>query len=325
MHEAVRSLLAGAPVEVETWDSFWDHLNDRASARDAVTLLETLRDEPVAHATVVALIESLDARREHPAPQAAVNIVGSGGGPATFNLSTAAAILAAAVGVPVVKSGSRGYSSRYGSVDLLKLLRIPLARSQDELAAQLGARGIAFAGPFAYPGELALLAKRVFPVDWRTVGAFVNRVGPFLAAVPADAQLTGVSDPALLGLYTALPLRRRLWLVNNDAGVDELVAFAPNTVRGDGRSWTWGPVAPGALGDLARGDDVIAHFTALLGGNGSPAALDSIALNAAAMAVLGGVEPDFDAALAETRAALRAGAAAALLDELRACVASSRS
>ena len=142
-----------------------------------------------------------------------MNIVGSGGGPATFNLSTAAAILAAAVGVPVVKSGSRGYSSRHGSVDLLKLLRIPLARSQEELAAQLDARGIAFAGPFAYPRELALLAKRIFPVDWRKVGAFVNRIGPFLAAVPADAQLTGVSDPALLPLYEALPIRRRLWLV----------------------------------------------------------------------------------------------------------------
>lgn len=318
MHEAVRSLLAGAPVGVETWDSFWDHLEDRASARDAVTLLETLRDEPVAHATTVALIESLDARREHPAAQAAVNIVGSGGGPATFNLSTAAAILAAAVGVPVVKSGSRGYSSRHGSVDLLKLLRIPLARSQEELSAQLAARGIAFAGPFAYPRELGLLAKRIFPADWRKVGAFVNRIGPFLAAVPADAQLTGVSDPVLLPLYEALPLRRRLWLVSNDLGVDELVAFAPNTVRENGRAWTWGPVAPGALGDLAGADDAVAHFAALLGGEGPPAALDSIALNAAAMAVLGGVEPDLETALAETRAALRAGAALALLDDLRA-------
>lgn len=305
-------------MDVGTWDSFWEHLADKASARDAVTLLETLRDQPVDHRSVVALIESLDARHEHPAPQAAVNIVGSGGGPATFNLSTAAAILAAAVGVPVVKSGSRGYSSRYGSVDLLKLLRIPLARSQEELAAQLDTRGIAFAGPFAYPPELALLAKRVFPVDWRRLGAFVNRIGPFLAAVPADAQLTGVSDPALLRLYSALPIRRRLWLVSNDVGVDELLAFAPNTVREDGRAWTWGPVAPGALPDLAGADDVVPHFTALLGGDGPPAALDSIALNAAAMAVLGGIEPDLETALAETRAALRTGAALALLDDLRA-------
>src|SRR5688572_24019397 len=120
MHEAVRSLVAGAPVDMGTWESFWEYLPDKASARDAVTLLETLRDRPVEYTSAVALIESLDRRREHPVPQAAVNIVGSGGGPATFNLSTAAAILAAAVGVPVVKSGSRGYSSRYGSVDLLK-------------------------------------------------------------------------------------------------------------------------------------------------------------------------------------------------------------
>ena len=321
MHEAVRSLLAGAPVSVGTWSSFWEFLPDKASARDAVALLEALRDRPTDPRSVVALIESLDLRREHPAPQAAVNIVGSGGGPATFNLSTAAAILAAALGVRVVKSGSRGYTSRYGSVDLLKLLKIPLARSQEEVSEQLERRGIAFAGPFVYPAELGLLAKRVFPLDWRKLGTFVNRIGPFLAAVPANAQLTGVSDPALLALYQALPLRRRLWLVSNDIGVDELVSFAANTVRGDGRGWTLGPVGPGALEDLRGADDVVEHFLALLGGEGSPAALDSIACNAAAMAALGGVETDWR----EARRALEAGAALAVLDELRACPVSSSS
>ena len=323
MHEAVRSLLAGEPVGVGTWDSFWEYLPDRTSARDAVTLLETLRDRPVRHASAVALIESLDLRRAHPASQAAVNIVGSGGGPATFNLSTAAAILAAAIGVPVVKSGSRGYSSRYGSVDLLTLLRHParaLARGA-RLAARRARHRLR--RPVRLPAELALLAKRVFPLDWRALGTFVNRIGPFLAAVPADAQLTGVSDPALLGLYAALPIRRRLWLVSNTAGVDELVSFAVNSVRGDGRAWAVGPLGPGALEDLRGADDVVRQFLALLGGQGSPAALDSIACNAAAMAVLGGVETGWDAAFREARAALGAGAALALLDDLRAVVTAS--
>ena len=163
MPHALACLLAGEPVDEHAWGAFWDRLNDRASAAEAVALLETLRDHPVDPRTAAAMIASLDARREHPAPRHAVNIVGSGGGPATFNLSTAAAIVAAAIGVPVIKTGSRGYTSRYGSVDLLQLLGIPLAGSHEEIDEQLQHRGIAFAGPFVYPAEIGLLAKRVLP------------------------------------------------------------------------------------------------------------------------------------------------------------------
>lgn len=303
------------------WDAFWDRLHDRASAPEAVALLEDLRDGPVDPRTAVAMIASLDARRELPPPRRAVNIVGSGGGPATLNLSTAAAVTAAACGVRVIKSGSRGYTSRYGSVDLLKLLGIPLAGSHEEIDAALERGGIAFAGPFVYPAELRLLAKRVFPRDWRTLGTFVNRMGPFLAAVGADAQLTGVSDPALLRLYTALPVRRRLWLVSNAAGVDEFVSFADNAIAGVG---TVPRRSGGSLQDLRGGEDVAAQFRALLGGEGPPAALDSIALNAAGMIVLHGVA-GWDEAFGEARAALRNGAASTKLDDLRACPASSSS
>jgi anthranilate phosphoribosyltransferase len=303
------------------WDAFWDRLHDRASAPEAVALLEDLRDGPVDPRTAAAMIASLDARREPPPPRRAVNIVGSGGGPATFNLSTAAAITAAASGVRVIKSGSRGYTSRYGSVDLLKLLGIPLASSQEEIDAALERGGIAFAGAFVYPAELRLLAKRVFPRNWRTLGAFVNRMGPFLAAVGADAQLTGVSDPALLRLYTALGVRRRLWLVSNAAGVDEFVSFADNAIAGVG---TVPRRSGGSLQDLRGGEDVAAQFHALLRGEGPAAALDSIALNAAGMIVLNGAA-GWDDAFDEARAALRTGAALAKLDGLRACPASSSS
>src|SRR5204862_496244 len=97
-------------VSVGAWHSLWDSLQGPASAQrhaDAVGLLGALQREQLPdHRSVGALLQSLDARRAHPAPQNAVNIVGSGGGPSTFNLSTTAAIVAAAVGVRVVKSGS---------------------------------------------------------------------------------------------------------------------------------------------------------------------------------------------------------------------------
>jgi anthranilate phosphoribosyltransferase len=325
-------LLAGdRPVSVDTWHSFWDSLHGEASAErrsDAVALLEALRSRVPDHRSVDALVESLDARRSHPPEQEAVNIVGSGGGAATFNLSTAAAIVAATLGVRVVKSGSRGYSSRYGSLDVLKLLGVPLARSDGEVADALERFGIAFPGPFVYPPELALLAKRIFPLDWRTLGSFVNRLGPFLAAVPATSQLTGVSDRGLLPLYEFLAAshgRRRLWLCANGCGVDELVSFETNLVRrDDGTELRLVPsglgASPGSLADLKRAADpagVVRQFTALVGGEGRPAAIESICLNAACMAVMSGVEPDWAEAFREARRAVDGGAAAVMLERLR--------
>ena len=318
MHEAVRSLLAGAPVEVETWDSFWEHLEDRASARDAVTLLETLRDEPVAHATTVALIESLDARREHPAPQAAVNIVGSGGGPATFNLSTAAAILAAAVGVPVVKSGSRGYSSRYGSVDLLEALADPAralagrarraaGRARDRLRrpVRLSARAGA-AGETHLPRRLAQ-GRRVRephrPVPGRRARgrAADRRLGP-----GAAAALRGLADPPPAVAGDQRRRRRRAGRVRAQHG-------ARRRSRVD--------VGTGRAGRVGRPRGRRRRRRALrrAAGRGGPAG--GAGLDRAQRRGDGRARrrrADLETALAETRAALRAGAALALLDDLRA-------
>jgi anthranilate phosphoribosyltransferase len=332
MHEAVRLLLAGEqPVGVGTWHAFWDALQSPGSGADAVALLEALGSRPPDHRSVGALVDSLDARRTHPTALDAVNIVGTGGGPKTFNLSTAAALVAASLGVRVVKSGSHAYTSRYGSLDVLKLLGVPLACSDDEMADTLQRCGIAFPGPFVYPPELSLLARRIFPRDWRKLGGFINRIGPFLAAVPASSQLTGVSDRGLLELYEHLAanhLRRRLWLCSNDCGVDELVSFEVNVIRrDDGTELRLDPAAlgasPGSLADLEGAADrtgVVRQLVALLGGDGPPAALESIRLNAACMAVLSGVEPDWGEAFREAGRALERGAALAVLEGLRTCL-----
>jgi anthranilate phosphoribosyltransferase len=331
VHEAVRLLESGLPVGAGTWHAFWDSLPSAQSGADAVALLEALARRPPDHGSAGALVDSLNERRAHPGEQDAVNIVGSGGGPKTFNLSTAAALVAASLGVRVVKSGSRGYTSRYGSIDVLKLLGVRLTGSDDETADTLERCGIAFPGPFVYPPELALLAQRIFPRDWRKLGGFFNRTGPFLAAVPATSQLTGVSDRGLLPLYEHLAanhLRRRLWLCSNGCGVDELVSFEVNVIRGgEGAELRLDPrtlgAAPGSLADLDGAVDrtgVVRQLTALLGGEGPRAALDTICLNAAGMAVLGGIEPDWQEAFREARHALERGAALAVLERLRTCL-----
>lgn len=200
MHEAVVSLInRDRPVELPVWRSFWDRVHAGGLLRgEAAALLASLSTRMPGRVTLHGLLESLGERRPPRPARAfagAVNIVGTGGGPATFNISTAAAFVAATMGVPVVKTGSRAYTSRFGSIDLLARLGITPTTSYEHTQDVLERCGIAFAGFFVYPQEVTLLARAVVPLDMRRLGSFINTLGPFLADIPVRAQVTGVSRP----------------------------------------------------------------------------------------------------------------------------------
>jgi len=333
MHSALTGLLAGAPVtERETWRSLWDRLGDGTLEKEqAVALLASLTTSLPGHPTLHALLESLRERRTTAPPTAwpgTVNIVGTGGGPATFNISTAAALVAAAGGVRVVKTGSRAYTSSLGSIDLLQRLGIRLTTSYTHTEEMLERHGIAFAGPFVYPAELTRLARTVAPLGMKPFGRFLNALGPFLADLPVTAQVTGVSAamplPDLRELTRADTSGRRIWLTSNNAGADELLGFADNTVDvNDGTRLT---LRPGELIDADGGFDALrpvapeqatGHFLAVLDGTAHPAATATVCLNAAALALAGGYRDTWPSALAAAREAIASGAARALADRLR--------
>ena len=256
-----------------------------------------------------------------------MNIVGTGGGPRTANISTAAAFVAAAMGVRVVKTGSRASSGGVGSIDLLDRLGIGLTRSYEETGDQLDRFGIAFAGYFVYPTELTRLARTVLPLDLRTVGGLDQHGRPVPGRTSrSSAQLTGVADathlPALRALAAAQP-GKRIWLCANDLGADELISFTANSVHG-------APEPPGPRrlggGDLAElaapaQDDVVEHFLDLLAGRAPVAAVDTVCLNAAALAVAAGHEPELPAGFGTARAAVADGAPRALAERMRRVVA----
>ncbi|GHG32306.1 anthranilate phosphoribosyltransferase [Streptomyces albogriseolus] len=335
MHDAVTALIArDRPVARDAFHSLWDALHDgRLRRGESAALLASLSTRTPGRATLTALLDSL-AERRPPAGEpftGAVNIVGTGGGPPTLNLSTAAAFVAAAAGTPVVKSGSRAHTSRLGSVDLLRRLGVVPTSSHEETHETLARFGLAFTGSSVYPAEIALLARSVLPLDFRPLARFVNTFGPFLADVPADAQLTGVSDARLVtgvrqaAEHVSRRTGRTVWLCTNEAGADELLGFAPNLVRtyedGAEDDFVLAParfgLRPGALADLAPGADPVAGFRALLAGEGHPAAEDTVCLNAAALAVAARVTGDWHEAVRAARAAIGDGSALALVDRLR--------
>ncbi|QIQ01091.1 hypothetical protein [Streptomyces liangshanensis] len=334
MHLAILGLLEQrAPVGRETWRSFWDQLGDGGLDRtQAVALLTSLATRLPDHETLRHLLDSLAERR--PARSAArwpgtVNVVGTGGGPRTFNISTASAFVAAAAGVRVVKTGSRAYSSGLGSVDLLERLGIRPTSSYEQTGATLERYGIAFAGPFVYPAQLTRLARTVAPLSMKPFGRFLNALGPFLADLPVTAQVTGVSAGAPLAELRALAgtvTDRALWLTVNDRGADELLPFTDNTVHtGDGGELTLkaGELVPsdGGFEDIGPAADPASaadHFLSVLDGAAGEVATRTICLNAAALAVASGHLADWAQAVAAAGEAVRGGAARALAERVRA-------
>lgn len=320
------------PIGAEVWEDFWERLMTRKlHDGEALAVLTSLTTQLPDGPSVTALLESLRARNEQPDPPSTptVNIVGTGGGPSTFNLSTASAFVGAALGARVIKTGSRAYASKTGSIDLLDRLGLRLTNSYEQTEQMLEEFGMACCGAFVYPKELARLARSILPFDMKTVGRFFNTVGPFLGSVPVTTQITGVSD------HSALPVLRELaagdssrdyWVTWNDLGADEMLSIEPSSVYDSKKNeeFTIEPteigLGAGSFDDLLPVDnieDTVANFRELVSGNGPPAAIESIKLNAAALAMNAGLAKDWAEGLQLAGDAMSAGEPVKLIDRLR--------
>ncbi len=332
--EALEALVTQSyPITAAVWGDFWDRLASRelqpGEALAVVTSLTTRIPDGV---SVSALLSSLRERNPQPDPptRVTVNIVGTGGGPSTFNLSTASAFVAAAMGARVIKTGSRAYASRTGSVDLLDRLGIQQTTTYEQTDEMLETFGIACAGPFVYPKELRLLARAILPFGMKTVGRFFNVIGPFLAAIPVSTQITGVSDHSVLPTFRQLLAEdrsKRFWICSNKLGVDELLSIEQSLVYDSSQDeeFTLDPrelgLGAGSFDDLVPVpdlDDTVSHFLALIGGDGPVAALESIRLNAAALALNGDVVEDLPAGLKLAAEVMSSGEPARLIERMRA-------
>jgi anthranilate phosphoribosyltransferase len=152
-----------------------------------------------------------------------VDTCGTGGGTlTTFNISTAAALVAAAAGVRVAKHGNRSFTSRCGSADLLESFGVPLDLSPEQEAEVLESAGIVFMfAPLHHPAM-----RHVGPVR-RELGVptIMNVLGPLTNPAGARRQVVGVADPALLPLVAgALRVlgHERALVVHGEPGLDEL-------------------------------------------------------------------------------------------------------
>ncbi len=171
---------------------------------------------------------------------------GTGGdGSDTFNISTAAALVAAGAGVPVVKHGNRAMSSRSGSADVLAVLGVGIECDAARARRCLDRAGLAFCfAPHFHPA-----LKHVAPVRRKLgVRTLFNALGPLANPARAAYQLLGVGRPDLLDrLAEAVALlgTRHALLVCGRDGLDEVSLAGPTLVRevrGHRVSaWEWAP------------------------------------------------------------------------------------
>jgi len=158
----------------------------------------------------------------------AIDIVGTGGDASgSLNLSTGAALLTAACGLPVIKHGNRGISSRCGSADLIEALGITLPLDEVAAAGCFAATGFTFLfAPYFHPAMKALAPIRA-ALGIRTV---FNMLGPLTNPGAPCFLLIGAYDAAtaelMAGTLAGMQVRRA-WVVHGAAGWDEATPIGP--------------------------------------------------------------------------------------------------
>jgi anthranilate phosphoribosyltransferase len=259
--------------------------------------------------------------------EATLDTCGTGGdGLHTLNVSTAAAIVVASLGVVVAKHGNRAASSRAGTADVLEALGLPIDLAPERHGEVLREAGITFLfAPTHHPAMRHAAAVR------RELGVptIFNILGPLANPARATHQLVGTFDdrfrPLMAETLRALGTRRA-WIVRGEDGLDEVSPTAPTRVTElDGgvvrerivtpADFGLRPSPPGALAGSDAASNARA-IEAILRGEAHPAR-DAVVMNAgAALTVARGVDPKEGAV--EAARALRNGLAHAALERWRA-------
>jgi anthranilate phosphoribosyltransferase len=263
-----------------------------------------------------------------------VDTCGTGGdGSHSLNISTAAAVVVAACGVPVAKHGNRSASSRCGSADVFEALGVPLEMPADAQGELLREVGIVFLFAQAHHPALKHAGQTRRELGTRTI---FNVLGPISNPARATHQLLGVYDDALRPVLARALGRlggQRAWVVHSEDGLDEVSPCGPTRVteltsHGEVRELVVTPedfgVARIPRAALAGGDvETNARaISSILAGEPHPAR-EAVVLNAAAALVVA-TGDDLRACAERARAAIESRSAQAKLEQWRVAAASAR-
>jgi anthranilate phosphoribosyltransferase len=332
LHGAIQKLAFHEPLTADDAESAFNIvMQGQATAIQVASLLSALRvvgESPEVVAGVVRALRSAMVPLSADDPDSLVDTCGTGGGAVpTFNISTAAAIVAAGAGVRIAKHGNRSFTSRCGSADVLEALGVPIEVPVPVMEEALREAGIVFMfAPLMHPAM-----RHVGPVR-RELGipTVMNIVGPLANPARAGRQVVGVADleraPVLAGALSALGATHAL-VVHGEPGLDEISPLGPTHVievrNGSTNRWTIHPAEHGykklSQDDLAGSEpkENARIIEKILDGGGPKGARAAIVLNAAAAIYVSGRVKSYEEGVGAATKAIDSGQAKSVLERLR--------
>ena len=337
LQAAIRRIAFGDSLDAAlATDAFGIIMRGEATAAQIAALLIGLRVKGETADEVTGAARALREAMVHLPVATADDLVdtcGTGGGAVpTFNISTAAALLAAGAGVRIAKHGNRSFTTQCGSADVLEQLGVTLEAPVEVAVRALEEAGITFMfAPAMHPAM-----RHVGPVR-RELGipTVMNIVGPLANPAGAARQVVGVAERGRMTLLAsalaALGAAHAL-VVHGEPGMDEISPMGPTHVAevrdGAVTEWTIRPEDYGFSGftasHLAGGGPAenARMITDVLTGKGHPAARAAVVLNAAGALYVAPGRRSFAESVAAANAALASGAGAAALERMRRAYAS---
>jgi len=256
-----------------------------------------------------------------------VDIVGTGGdGQDTFNISTAAGLVAAAAGVRIVKHGNRAASSKSGAADILEAMGANLELKPELVASVLEASSFSFLFARSYHPAMCHVGPVRLEIGIRTI---FNILGPLTNPAKPDGMVCGVYS-ATLGrmfaeVFKMLGMKRAL-VVHGCEGLDELSIAGPSKIwelceGGEIKEYEVTPATfglePRPLSEVAGGTPAenVVELKQLLAGGGRAAVRDMILMNAAAACYVAGKVASLKQGIEFARATLGDGRATRTAEE----------
>jgi anthranilate phosphoribosyltransferase len=316
----LRQILAGQAPEVEIAALLAVLATRGEQAPELAGFVDVMREQSVP-------VPLTDAERDE-----LVDCVGTGGGgPLTFNISSGAALVAAAAGARVAKHGNRAVTSRCGAADVLEALGVPIDLSPELAVECLRETGFVFLFAPLYHPAMKTLGPLRRALGFRTI---FNLVGPLTNPAHARTQVIGVLAPSrvlLVGRTLVSLGAKRAFVVHGSDGIDELTTTGESVVARIEESESGEPalkaarVTPEMAGlprvtlDQFIGGDIPTNTSLLYDViTGIPGARrDIVLLNAAATLVAAGLARDLKEGVALGAEAIDSGEAAATLAKLR--------
>ena len=328
---ALKTLAAGRDLsEEEARGVLLEIMGGRAGDTQTAAFLSALRVKGETAAEIVGMARAMTELAEKVEVDADVilDTCGTGGdGANTFNISTAAALVAAGAGVTVAKHGNRSATSKCGSADVLEALGVAIDIAPAQVSRCIAEAGIGFM--FAPVHHLAM--RHVAPVR-RELGMATtfNLIGPLTNPAGARHQLIGVADrryvQRIAEAVRMMGSARNL-IVHSEDGLDEISTTCRTDVievfadKGFDLTYELRPETFGLrraqLHELRGGDaeENAGHIREALDGVEGPR-LDIVLLNAGAALYIAGPVATIEEGVAAARAAVVSGAARAKLDAL---------